>query len=393
MNYKRVTNLINLLDSILWVFPMPGNIFEKRARANELLKDERFLYPEFVPERLPFREAEIDSLVFALQPVLKGRKPQNVFVHGRSGTGKTATVKFVLNELHQYSDRAKSLYVNCFQLNTRHSILTQIANFLGDATPRRGIATDEAYAKVVEALKSADFTPLVVLDEADQLLHEKEASKLFYDLLRVVEFGKARFGLVFISNHPEFIEMLDDRVKSSLAQQTVSFEPYSPQQLKEILSQRAGYAFHSGALGPEVIGVAAAHAAKSGGDARIAIECLLRAGREAERQNARSVEVSHLKSVFSEVDSRALQKAFSYLSQAERKILSLIPANSSIASGDLFQAYEKSEKSPLSQRRFRTLLGELEKMRLVQAEPALKKPKGRTRMVSLTFPKSKLNGK
>jgi len=370
---------------------MPSNVFARKARINELLKDERFLYPEFVPERLPFRDSEIDSLVFALQPVLKGKKPQNVFVCGKSGTGKTATVKFVLNELQQYSDRAKGLYINCFQLNTRHAVLTQIANFLGEATPRRGIATDEAYSKVLEALKHTSFIPVVVLDEADQLLHEKEASKLFYDLLRVVEYGKGRFGLIFISNHSDFVQMLDDRVKSSLAEQTVSFEPYSPVQLKEILKQRAQYAFHSSALDKEVINVAAAHAAKLGGDARIAIECLLRAGREAEKKNAEKVTAAHLKTIFTEVDSRALQKAISYLSPAQKKILSLVPANKPIASGDLFEAYLKAEKNPLTQRRFRSLISELERMNLLTAETVVKKPRGRTRLVSLAFPKSKLD--
>lgn len=370
---------------------MPGNLFAKKSRLHELLKDERFLYPEFVPERLPFREPEIDALVFALQPVLKGKKPQNVFVCGKSGSGKTATVRFVLNELQQYSDRAKGLYVNCFQLNTRHSILTQIANFLGEATPRRGIATDETYSKLLEALKHTDFIPVVVLDETDQLLHEKEASKLFYDLLRVVEFGKGRFGLIFISNLSNLVELLDPRVKSSLAEQIISFEPYSPPQLKEILRQRAQYAFHPNALDSEVINVAAAHAAKLGGDARIAIECLLRSGREAEKKNAAKVTVQHLRSIFSEVDARALQKAITYLSYAEKKILSLVPANKAIASGDLFQAYKKSVKSPLTQRRFRSLLGSLERMHLLNLEEAQKKPKGRTRMISLSFPKSKLS--
>jgi len=369
---------------------MSGNVFEKKVKVHELLKDERFLYPEFVPERLPFRDSEIDALVFALQPVLQGKKPQNVFVCGKSGTGKTATVKFVLNELQQYSDRAKGLYINCFQLNTRHSILTQISNFLGEATPRRGIATDEAYSKLLEALKHANFFPVVVLDEADQLLHEKEASKLFYDLLRVVEFGKGRFGLIFISNHADFVAMLDDRVKSSLAEQNISFEPYSPTQLKEILKQRAQYAFHSNSLGADVINVAAAHAAKMGGDARVAIESLLRAGRHAEKKNAEKVSVSHLRSIFSEVDSRALQKAITYLSDAEKSILSLVPANKAIASGDLFEAYKKSAKNPVTQRRFRSLVSNLEKMHLVETEEAVKKPRGRTRLISLAFPKSKL---
>ncbi|MFA4855645.1 MAG: AAA family ATPase [archaeon] len=372
---------------------MPGNVFAKRAKANELFRDERFLYPEFVPERMPFRDAEIDALVFSLQPVLQGKKPQNVFVCGKSGTGKTATVKFVLNELQQYSDRAKGLYVNCFQLSTRHSILTQIANFLGDATPRRGIATDEAFSKMLEAMKHASFIPVVVLDEADQLLHDKEASKLFYDLLRVVEYGKGRFGLIFISNVPDFVSMLDERVKSSLSEQTISFEPYSPQQLKEILNQRVQYAFQSNALDAETVNVAAAHAAKLGGDARIAIECLLRAGREAEKENAEKVSVQHLRKIFSEVDSRALQKAADFLTPDEKLILSLVPANSPIASGDLFGKYEKASKEPLTQRRFRTLISGLEKKNLVNAEIAMKEPRGRTRMISLAFPKTRLEEK
>ena len=372
---------------------MPGNIFAKKAKVHEIFKDERFLYPEFVPERMPFREPEVDGLVFSLQPVLQGKKPQNVFVCGKTGTGKTATVKFVLNELQQYSDRAKGLYINCFQLNTRHSILTQISNFLGDATPRRGIATDEAFAKMLEALKHASFIPVVVLDEADQLLHDKEASKLFYDLLRVVEYGKGRFGLIFISNISNFVALLDDRVKSSLSEQTISFEPYSPKQLKEILNQRVQYAFHSNALDPEVINVAAAHAAKLGGDARIAIECLFRAGREAEKENSEKLEVRHLRKIFSEVDSRALQKAISYLSIAEREILELVPANKAISSGKLFEAYSKASKKPLTQRRFRTLISELEKKQLITAETTVKPPRGRTRMVSLAFPKARLEEK
>ena len=246
---------------------------------------------------------------------------------------------------------------------------------------------------MLEALKHASFIPVVVLDEADQLLHDKEASKLFYDLLRVVEYGKGRFGLIFISNLSNFVSLLDDRVKSSLSEQSITFEPYSPKQLKEILNQRAEYAFHSNALDSEAINVAAAHAAKLGGDARIAIECLLRAGREAEKENSEKLEVKHLRKIFSEVDSRALQKAISYLSIAEREILELVPANKAIASGELFEAYSKASKKPLTQRRFRTLISELEKKQLITAETATKPPRGRTRMISLAFPKARLEEK
>ena len=367
---------------------MSGNIFAKKAREHAIFKDERFLYPEFVPERLPHRDAEIDSLVFALKPITEGKKPQNSLVVGKSGVGKTAVVKYVLKELEEFSDRAKSLYINCFEFNTRHGILTEISNFLGEATPRRGIATDETYTKLLNALKKASFTPIIVLDEVDQLVHANEASKLFYDLLRVVEHTKSYFGLVMISNDFGFESKLDARVKSSLSQQTVLFEPYTPQQLKDILRERSQYAFVSTALDKETINVSAAHAAKLGGDARIAIESLLRAGRLAEKENSPLILPHHLKKVFAEVDATGLEKYFSALSKHEKKILSLIPSNSEIASGELFDKYKAAIKNPLSERSFRAMLSRLESLNLIKAPFTEKGSRGRTRIISLLVPKS-----
>jgi cell division control protein 6 len=366
---------------------MPKNVFERAARENAIFRDERFLYPEFVPERLPHRDAEIDSLVFALKPVADGKKPQNSLVLGKSGTGKTVVVKYVLKELEEFSERASSLYLNCFEFNTRHGILTEITNFLGEPMPRRGTATDEAYSRLLVALKKSPFTPIIVLDEVDQLMHAGEASRLFYDLLRVVEHGQANLGLVLISNDFSFSARLDSRVKSSLAHQTVLFEPYTPQQLKDILRDRAGYAFSPNALSTDAVNVAAGHAAKLGGDARIAIECLLRAGRLAERENAQKLLPEHLKRVFAEVDATGLHKYVSALSEHERQLLLLIPSNAETSSGALLQQYRKSVKAPLTDRSFRSMLSKLESLNLVKASFTGKGTAGRTRKISLLVPK------
>lgn len=366
---------------------MPANIFAKTKKLNELFKDERFLYPEFVPERLPHRDAEIDALVFALKPVTDGRKPQNCLVLGKSGTGKTVVVKYVLKELEEFSDRAKFLYLNCFEFSTRHGILIEISNFLGEATPRRGIATDEAYTKLLNALKNSKFTPIIVLDEVDQLMLGNEASKLFYDLLRVVEHGRGHFGLVLLSNDFSFASKLDARVKSSLAAQAILFEPYPPQQLKDILRERAQHAFHPNAVDEEAINIAAGHAAKLGGDARIAIECLLRAGRLAEKENAAKLSAKHLQRVFAGVDSSNLQKCLAYLSVHEKLLLSLVPSNSTIESGELFKQYCKGTEKPLTERSFRSMLSRLESLNLVNAAFTGKGIHGRTRKISLIAPK------
>jgi len=146
-----------------------ANIFESNKEIN-LFKDERFLYPEFVPERLPFREQEIGEMVFSLKPATIGKKPTNIFLTGKPGTGKTVSAKYVLNELSEYSDRTKCLYINCFEYNSKHSILSKATNFLGYALPVRGLSTEEVFERFLAVIKSKEKIPIFVFDEAEQLL-------------------------------------------------------------------------------------------------------------------------------------------------------------------------------------------------------------------------------
>ena len=368
---------------------MKKNIFERSGKEKQVFKDEKYLYPEFVPERLPHRDREIDALVYGFNPLVKGGKPHNFFVVGPTGVGKTACVKYVLNELQEYSDRAKALYLNCFEFNARHAILSKIANFLGAPVPRRGIATDEIYSRFLEALKKADFSPVIVLDEVDQLLLKADGSKLLYDLLRVVEYERARVALVLISNDIELTAKLDSRVRSSLTEEKIVFESYTPAQLKDILRERASFAFLSGALGEEVIPVAAAHAAKLGGDARIAIESLLKAGREAEKENSGKVEVKHLKKSFESVDAVSLLKGIRHLNESEALLLKLIAEKPGIFSGELFKAFG-GKTEPLSERRLRDLLNGLEKKNFVFSEQVSLGNKGKTRSFSCRLPREPL---
>jgi len=369
---------------------MPRNLFDQASSAEHpLFRQEKYLYPEFVPERLPHRDAEIDSLVYALNPLAKGGKPHNVFVCGGTGGGKSACIKFVLNQLEEHTDRAKHLYLNCFEFNSRHAILTEIANFLGEPMPRRGVATDELYTKLLHALKQATFTPIIVLDEVDQLLHEDEGQKLLYDLLRVIEYQKNRFALLIISNDRTLTARLDPRVKSSLAEETIEFNQYTPTQLKAILRERAEYAFAPGVLDEDVINVAAAHAAKLGGDARIAIECLWKAGREAERVNASKVTLDHLQKAFAAVAEQNL-KAVKFLNEHERTLLKLVAEKGTLHSGDLYQAYAKAVKEPVTERRLRDFLANLELHRLVHLTLVDLGNRGKTKEISLAVQKDSL---
>lgn len=360
---------------------MKQNVFSRAGRLREVFKSEKFLYPEFVPDRLPFRDAEIDSLVYCFQPLTKGLKAQNAFVFGKTGVGKTACVKFVLNELEEFSDRVKALYVNCFEFNSRHSIISKLSNFLRLALPSRGLSTAELYDRMLEALRKSDFTPIVVLDEFDQLL-VNDGQALLYDLLRVTEQGLKSIPLIIVSNRPELVAGIDERVKSSLQPVLLNFEPYTPMQLKEILKERCQYAFLSNALENEVINVAAAHAAKLGGDARIAIESLLKAGRIAERENSETVSLKHLREAFQTIEFGNVRKKTGVASSAEKQLLEIISSKpQGIDSGALLAEF-KLKGGKLGSRRIRELVSSLEKQGVVSTMQA-QKGKGKTRLIKL----------
>jgi len=355
-----------------------GNIFES-DKVNSIFKDERFLYPEFVPECLPFRDEQISELVFCLKPATLGKKPTNVFVFGKPGTGKTVTLKFVLNELVEFSDRAKCVYINCFEFSTKQAILSKLTNTMGYAVPDRGVGFEEVFSKFVSVLRTSKVVPVIVFDEAEQLLKDEQRKSLLYDLSRLPEQQKLPIALVFISNDNFFLSRLDDRIKSSLSASSIPFEQYSPLELKGILSERVKYAFFDFSLDSDVIPLCAAHAAKNGGDARIAVDVLLKSARFAERENSKRVLPRHVRAVFMQ-EKPVKVEITDNLSEQEERILNLLDKSSAfdIDSGFIYSTLEKE----YSERTLRNAISELEKKGLISLDKIIK-GRGFTRIIKL----------
>ncbi|MDO8537377.1 MAG: AAA family ATPase [archaeon] len=369
---------------------MADNIFEKSSKLVHILRDERFLYPEFVPEKLVHRDREIDELVYAFNPVVKGQKPLNVVLLGAPGTGKTVTSKYVLNQLQEYSDRAKSLYINCFEFNTRTSILSMLVNFLGSPVPRRGRGTDEVYQQLLSSLEKSSFVPLIILDEVDQLIAKEDGEKTLYDLLRVIEFKKIHLGLIIISNDFAFTSKLDARIKSSLGGQTIVFNPYTPKQLKDILWERCEKAFSPNAVEEDAVNVAAAHSAKMGGDARVAIDILLKAGRLAEKNNEKMLKLVHVREIIDSSSQHPLERILPFLSDAEKIVLKILAQREEIEASELFNQYSHKVSKPLTQRHFLSLISRLESLNLVKTLIVERANKGRGKNVLLNIPKESI---
>ena len=358
-----------------------ANVFRQIDESGGIFKDERVLQPEFLPEELPHREAQKKDIAFALNAARHGSRPENVIAVGSPGTGKTVTVKLVMKELGESSAKVAPIYINCWEFSTRHAVLNKICMALGAFVPRRGIAADEILERIVEVLRKEKKVAVVALDEIDRLMAGRnEDERVLYDLLRAGETYGTAFGVVGITNNEDFMVKLDSRIRSSLAQKEVKFRRYDPGQLKDILGERAKLAFQHGVLNGEVVPVCAAYAAKNGGDARLGIAMLLKAGKIAEREGPRKVEVAHCRKAFASAEATVREERLSGLNEVERRILE-IAGKEGVISGELYGTLAKEFKE--TDRTVRNYLDRLEALKLISVEERERGngQKGNTRII------------
>jgi cell division control protein 6 len=325
---------------------------------------------EYLPKILPHREGQVKEIARNLIPASKGRKPQNMFIFGPPGIGKTACIKYVFREFEDWAG-IKTIYINCWSFRTPSAILSKITIELGFPVPRRGWAKDEIFLRLIEVLKKLNKGIVVCLDEADQL--DKE---VLYDLLRINQYVKVPFGLILISNSPYIFSNLDPRIRSSLDVEEIEFKPYSLNEMKDILRERAKEAFFS--FDEAIILLAANHAIKKGGDVRVGLQALLKAGKYAEETNVNKVKVEHMRKILSKILKIKPKILEEKINETEKTILKII-GEKIWKSGELYSAYCKSVESPISKRNFRKWVNHLAQIGLIKIR---KRKAGKSRLIS-----------
>jgi cell division control protein 6 len=344
---------------------------------SRIFKNEDILSPEYLPELLPHREQQVKQLANNLELAAKGRRPQNTFLFGSPGIGKTASLKFVFRQFEQEYSNVKTIYINCWDYKTANAVLGRIAEELKAFVSRRGVGKDEILEKIVESCKKMKKGMVICLDEVDQLIFNEQ--EVLYDLLRINQYIENPVGLVFISNNPHVFAKVEPRIKSSLNVEDVEFKAYSMEEMKDILQERAKLAFIS--FEPAVILLAANHAVMNGGDVRVGLECLMKAGRVAE-QGSSKVKVEHMKKILSSVKATKPEILKERINEDEKIILEIVNEYRVLNSGELYEAYSKGVEVPVSERRFRDFVNHLADVGLVKVRERKRGMIGKTRVIS-----------
>ncbi len=378
-------------------------IFEKMEKA-KIFRDRDFLRPDYIPERLPHREEEIKRLGSILAQVLKGSKPNNVFIYGLTGTGKTAVTRYVLKRLEEHL-RSKMLYhgfkyvyINCRRRDTPYRVLADIAEGLGVRIPFTGLSTAEVYRRIVNKLDLWRGILLVVLDEVDFLVR-RHGDDVLYKLTRInEELSYASVSLIGITNDIKFVENLDPRVKSSLGEEELVFPPYNAEQLRDILRERAEKAFYPRVLDEGVIDLCAAYAAREHGDARRALDLLRVAGEVAERVGDTRVTIEHVKRARIELERDRVSEIVRTLPLHSKLVLASILKLSTnkglTTTGEVYNLYRfvcrRLGLEEVTQRRVSDIINELDMLGIINARVVSRGRYGKTRIIKLGVDKETL---
>ncbi|MDO5845496.1 MAG: ORC1-type DNA replication protein [Methanocorpusculum sp.] len=365
-----------------------SGLFKKFISTNHIFRNREVLRHSYNPRELPHRLDQIDSIAEILAPALQGATPSNILIYGKTGTGKTATVKFVGSELENESSGftpCRLVHLNCETIDTQYRVLAQIANHVSgldlkpsdrvkNTIPPTGWHTDQVYSELKNILEQAGGLQIIVLDEIDKLV-KKSGDDTLYSLTRInSDLVNSRVCIIGISNDLTFKDFLDPRVLSSLSEEELVFPPYNADQLRDILHQRAETAFLPGAVSDEVIGLCAARAAQEHGDARRALDLLRVSGELAEREGVVKVSERHVALAQESIETDTMSECVKTLPiQSKIVLCAMLLLNISgqkvFTSSSVINVYRELAREldtePLSHRRVSDLINDLTMLGIV----------------------------
>ncbi len=376
-------------------------IFRRAKEGKPLFINRDALSPDYVPARLPFRDSQTNQVAQILAPILRGSKPSNLLLYGKTGTGKTAVTNYVLSKLKAEANNPNLVlaYVNTRLADGEYRTLADFARSLDlkkeKQIPLTGLAIGEVVDRISENIKSNKKKVVLVLDEIDYLV-KLFGDDILYSFTRSGEKLSPGFlAIVGISNDLKFKEGLDPRVLSSLSEEELVFPPYSVEELREILTERARVAFMPSVASPAAINLCAAMAGSEHGDARRAIDLLRIAGEVAEREGLKQIDESCIRKASDKMEVDRVDEAIQSLPVQNKAILAAVSRfDGGTNTGELYLAYANLCKrmgiETLTQRRLSGILGDLDLLGLVEASVVSKGRRGRTKRIQLLIGKDTL---
>lgn len=339
---------------------------------------------DYLPDRFPHRDVQLNSLRYAMRPALRGMRPLNCLLYGPPGTGKTSASMKVFKELSEYTDKVVPVKVNCQIDSTRFAVMSRLyRQILGVTPPGSGISFNRVFEKVITKLIETDRSLVIVLDDINYLFYEGNANEVMYSLLRAHEqYPGSRIGVITIVNDPTVIYGFDPRVASVFLPEEIEFKPYDLFEIDDILGDRIESGFYPGVVSNDVRQQIVRFVAETG-DLRSGIDLLKRSGMNAEKRASKTISSEDVAAAYKSSRANHFSRLVSGMSESEQIILKIVYERSEISSGDLFKKFNSITN--IGYTRFYEIVNKMISAGYVCADFTGQGQKGRTRIFKPAF--------
>lgn len=281
-----------------------------------------------VPDSLPCRENEFSQIFLALESAINAATGSCIYVSGTPGTGKTATVREVIQQLKLLAQNEELPEFSFIEINGLKLINPHTAyEILYEEVSGQRVSSTNAMVLLEKELKvpNPNRVPIVVLmDELDQLVTKNQG--VMYNFFNWPTFAHSRLIVIAVANTMDLPErMLSNKISSRLGLTRIQFPGYTYIQLKEIIGSRLKD-IPAGVIDKDAIEFTARKIAGVSGDARRAldicrrsVELALASDRDDGLKNI--VTIAHVKQAIAESISSTTVKYLQCMSTAGKVFL------------------------------------------------------------------------
>lgn len=299
---------------------MSTNYFEDLLGKPSLFKAEKKLDINYIPEKLPHREKELSLLsqLFTSLITDPNSLSRKILITGKTGIGKTATVKQFGHILQDASNKRniniKYIHINCRKERTSYKVLINIVLKIKKNFPKRGYSPQDLLEIIKKLLQNNELHILLVLDELNYLIDKEE--DLIYSLTRMYDDSfnsPQRLSLIGIVRDISFLNNLDNSTLSTLQRNIIKFTDYSKGQIKDILKYRVKLSLKKDVISNEIL-KSLAEIVYEKGDIRYGLNIIWKSCKIAESKDLRFISPEIIRLANQDVVPYSINDILKYMS-------------------------------------------------------------------------------
>lgn len=335
-------------------FSIHSGIFDNRS----------VLTNRYTPSDIVGREEELNEYVSQLTPAVNGNQPNNMFIYGNTGVGKTSCTQYVLREASRAAEQGgnsfNTFHVNCDGASTGYQAAIKIDSVIrqsyhgvgkdetvnGIKPARNGVPMADVFERLLKLIDTIDGVCLIVLDDVEKI-DPDELADVLYQLTRSESQSvtcQTNVGTILISSKSDYLSSLPSDIQSSFGGHTIQFPAYTVNELVDLLQQRVESAFEEPGVVNDNVIMECASIAADDGDARRALELLRVAGDIAVENHEDVVSKECLEQAKNRVLEGEIEMYINSLSEQQKIVMyalliTLEQANIQPRTKDIYQVY------------------------------------------------------